>query len=152
MGQGVFVNGVYKSWASCETTLGGTTLVDIQSIDYDDEQQGEEVQGAGNGPHGIAYSGYQANCKLTVLREEWENVILPKLGQVLYRHDPFDITVSYADAGGANPKTDQVKGCRLKKVPHKAGVDTKGALTIDLEFWVLGGIWRQGVKPIPVGS
>lgn len=149
-GEGAFVNGVYYDWASMEIKLGGTTVVAIKSVDYDDELEREPVYGAGNAPLGTGTGNYKSNFKCSVHRETYDGILAAKFGDGVYHHKPFDAAVSYAKEGGKTV-TDSAKGLRLLKRSFKGQQGDKESM-VELEFFAYGGLWIGGKKPIKTGK
>ena len=148
--QGAFVNGVFYGWARFETTLAGARLVAFKSIEWDDGVEREMVYGAGQAPLGAGDGNYSANVKMTVLLEDFEDVLLPQLGEPVYAHEPFDATLTYSKPGGKVVRRD-LKGIRLNKISEKNAQGDKEA-PVEIEAMAFGGIWRSGKKPVAVGS
>lgn len=149
--QGGFVNGEFYAFAKLQVTLEGNRIVAFESIEYDDGIELEEVSGANMAPLGFGEGGYNANCKLTVTKEDYDGVIAPLLGEPVYGHEPFDVACTYAKRARDAITTDSIKGLRLMKINHKSAQGDKKTM-IDLEFKPLGGIWRDGKKPVETGQ
>jgi hypothetical protein len=147
--QGAFINGTFYNWARTEWTLGGTKLVAIKSMDWDDELERENVHGAGSAPLGTGEGNYKASWKASVLLEDFEDVIAPQLGNVVYEHEPFDITVMYSKKSGKVVRRD-IKGVRLTKISEKGAQGDKETV-VELEG-MPSAIWRDGKKPVSVGN
>jgi hypothetical protein len=147
--QGAFVNGQFYNWARTEWSLGGDRVVAIKSMDWDDELEREMVYGAGNQPLGTAEGNYKASWKATVYLEDFQDIVAPKLGNILYEHDPFDVTVMYAKPGGPTVRRD-IKGIRITKITEKGAQNDKEAV-VEIEGMPTA-IWRDGKKPVRVGS
>jgi hypothetical protein len=147
--QGAFLNGVFYNWARTEWNFAGVKSVGIKSMDWDDELEREYVYGAGSAPLGTAEGNYKPSWKATVLLEDFQDVVLPQLGNVLYEHEPFDITVMYSKKGGSVVRRD-IKGIRVTKITEKGAQGDKEAV-VEIEGMPTA-IWRDGKKPISVGG
>lgn len=134
------INGKYYDWEDIEINFPHGPLVAVQSIDYSDEQEIEEVYGKGNKPIGYGRGNYKGSGKVTVLKEEYNRIIDWGKGQGkdFYDLDPFQITVSYAKEGEAT-KTDSLQDCKFTKRGFKAAQGDKKN-EIDLDIIILSGI------------
>lgn len=141
------VNGRSYSWGDVDLGIPGLDLV-IQSIDYEDELEKEEVYGMGQKPRGYGEGNYKASGKITVLRDDYDALLdyCKKTGTALYRLLFGKVTVSYANDGDRT-RTDVLNKVTLTKSSHKAAQGDK-SLSIDLDLLIVGGIVRDGVKPM----
>ena len=155
--QGGFVNGEFYSFARATFNIAGSKIVALMSVDYDDAIELEEIHGAGMAALGFGEGKYTANFKLTIKKEDFDAVVLPALtggdndNTPLYEHEPFDFTVTYAKRKGEKSTTDSIKGVRIMSMAHKSAEGDKST-SIDLTGKSLGGIWRNGKKPVSTGT
>jgi len=150
---GGFINGEFYTFARAGFSFAGNKLFAFDSVEYDDGIELEEVYGANMAPLGFGEGSYSANFKLTVTKEDFDTVILPKLTSTesggegsIYGHAPFDFAVSYGKRG-TGTVTDDIKGVRIMKISNKSAQGDKKTM-IDIEGKALGGIWRSGTKPV----
>lgn len=140
------VNGRYYDWEHITTKLKGGTLVDIESIEYSDEQKLNRKYGKGRKTRGYTLGNKQGQGKLTLMREEYDRLLQD--GDVkakgLYGIDPVNITVSF-DKGEGVVHTDVLEAVKFTK-RNFSGMeqDTEGP-TVELEFEILGDIVSDGV-------
>lgn len=142
------INGKNYDWNDVSINFPYGTLVQVEDISYDDEQ--EKSMTYGKGPVGQSYGkgNYKASAKVTLLYEEYEKLMnyakIQKKG--LYSLSPFPITVSFAD-DGQPISTDVLEGCTFTKRSHKAGQGNQ-KLTVDLDILITGQIKHNGVAAI----
>jgi hypothetical protein len=153
--QGGFVNGEFYSFAKAGFSFAGSKLIAFESLDYDDSLDRERIYGANSAPLGSGEGNYEANFKLSVTREDYDDVIAPYIKAngdgTFYGHDPFDFAASYAKSKGKKITKDDIKGVRLNKRAFKAAQGDKKAM-VELEGFADGGIWVNGMKPVGTGA
>lgn len=142
------VNGKVYDWESITIALPYGVVIGVESIDYDDGKEAELVYGKGGKALGYGRGNYEANAKMSMLRDEFDRLLeyAKEIGKALYALPPFPITVSYAN-DGAPTKTDVIKGAKLTKNAHKAAQGDK-KLSVDLELLVTDQIVRDGVRAV----
>lgn len=140
------VNGRYYDWEHITAKLKGGTLVDIESIEYSDEQKLNRKYGKGRKTRGYTLGNKQGQGKLTLMREEYDRLLQDSdvKAKGLYGIDPVNITVSF-DKGEGVVHTDVLEAVKFTK-RNFSGMeqDTEG-LTVELEFEILGDIVSDGV-------
>jgi hypothetical protein len=153
--QGGFVNSEFYTFAKAGFSFAGSKLIAFESVDYDDGIELEMQYGANMAPLGFSEGNYSANFKLSVTLEDFNTVILPQLtgsgDGTVYGHDPFDFSVNFAKRQQKNVTKDDIKGVRISKIGKKSATGDKKTL-IELEGMALGGIWRDGKKPVATGT
>jgi hypothetical protein len=153
--QGGFVNGEFYGFARVGFSFAGSKVIAFTSFEYDDGMELEEIYGANMAPLGFGEGKYSANFKLTVSKEDFDKVVKPALLEggdgSLYGHKAFDAPCSYSKRDNKEIKTDTVKGVRIMKISHKTAEGDKSTM-IDIEGKALGGIWRDGTKPVSTGG
>uniref|UniRef100_UPI00242BAD08 hypothetical protein n=1 Tax=Intestinimonas butyriciproducens TaxID=1297617 RepID=UPI00242BAD08 len=114
------VNGKNYDWGDVDVKFPGLVLV-VQEISYDDEQDMEESYGRGYKPRGFGKGNYKASGKLSMLRDDYEDLLAfcKARGVSFYDLELPSIVVSYADNGKAI-STDELKKVRPIKRTHKA--------------------------------
>jgi hypothetical protein len=153
--QGGFVNGEFYTFAKAGFSFAGSKLIAFESLDYDDSVELEAVYGANLAPLGAGYGNYAANFKLTVSREDYDDVIAPHLKAngdgTVYGHDSFDFAANYSKNQAKKITKDDIKGVRIMKRSFKSAQGDKKS-TVDLEGMAFGGIWVNGMKPVATGA
>ncbi len=141
------VNGKAYSWADVDVKLPGLVL-NVQEISYDDEQEMEEVYGKGNKPRGYGVGNYKASGKMSLLRDDYEDVLAYcKAKKVsFYNLEIPSIVVSYANEGDRT-RIDELKKVKFIKRANKAAQGDK-SLSVDIDLMIVGGIVQDGVQPI----
>lgn len=139
-------NGQNYDWESTQISLPHGTLVGIEKIEYSDEKDIKEVYGKGSKPRSYGAGNYKAEGKLTLLREEFNDLVayMKKQGvTAFYKLPPFPITASYAN-DDRPIVTDRLHDCKFKKT--SLGIDQGAEKSeVELEFLILGGIDWNGL-------
>ena len=122
------VNGKNYDWGDVDVKFPGLVLV-VQEISYDDEQDMEESYGRGYKPRGFGKGNYKASGKLSMLRDDYEDLLAfcKAKGVSFYDLELPSIVVSYADNGKAI-SSDELKKVRPIKRTHKAAQGDKLSL------------------------
>lgn len=141
------VNGKNYDWGDVDVKFPGLVLV-VQEISYDDEQDMEESYGRGYKPRGFGKGNYKASGKLSMLRDDYEDLLAfcRAKGVSFYDLELPSIVVSYADNGKAI-STDELKKVRPIKRTHKAAQGDK-SLSVDVDLMIVGGIITNGVQAV----
>ncbi len=141
------VNGKNYDWGDVDVKFPGLVLV-VQEISYDDEQDMEESYGRGYKPRGFGKGNYKASGKLSMLRDDYEDLLAfcKAKGVSFYDLELPSIVVSYADNGKAI-STDELKKVRPIKRTHKAAQGDK-SLSVDVDLMIVGGIITNGVQAV----
>jgi hypothetical protein len=144
------VNGKRYDWESITITAPSGVMVDIQSIEYSDKREVTPVHGKGSKPRGYGEGNYEAEGKMTVLKEEFGTLLLVLAalgGGKLYAHKPFPIAVTYNNADQPVPQADVLRGVKLTDLGDaRKQADTKSE--VEIGFKITGGILRNGVEPV----
>lgn len=143
----MIVNGKAYDWGDVDVDIPGLYL-EVQGIDYNDELEKEPVYGFGSKPRGYGTGNYKADGKMSMLRDDYYELLdyCRKKGKPLYRLDIPKIAVSYANNGGKT-RTDILNKVTFTKNSSKAAQGDK-SLTVDLDFIIVGGITRDGVRAV----
>lgn len=141
------VNGKNYDWGDVDFKIPGLAMV-VKEISYDDEQDMEESYGKGYKPRGFGKGNYKASGKLSMLRDDYEDLLAycKAKGIAFYDLEIPSIVVSYAD-NGKSISSDELKRVRPTKRTHKAAQGDK-SLTVDIDLMIVGGIYPNGVAPI----
>lgn len=141
------VNGIAYSWGDVDVKLPGFTPV-VQEISYDDELDVEEVYGKGKKPRGSAEGNYKASGKISMLRDDYDDMLdyCKAQGISFYKTVFPSVVVSYANDGDRT-RIDELKQVRPIKRSFKAAQGDK-TLTVDIDLMIAGGIVQDGVEPV----
>lgn len=141
------INGRGYSWESVNVSFPDFNMV-VQSIDYDDELEKELKYGTGSSPRGYGTGNYKANAKITVLREDYDDLLdyCKSKGIALFRLEIPKIIVSYANDEDVT-RTDVINKVSITKIADKPKQGDK-SMTVDLDLLVAGLIVRDGVQPV----
>lgn len=141
------INGKVYDWSSVDIKLPGINL-EVQEIDYDDEQDKEAAYGKGNAPRGFGTGNYKASGKLTLLRDDYNDLLdyCKKNNIPFYSLSIPKIVVSYANSG-QRTRQDVLDTVTFSKRSHKAAQGDK-SLKVDLDLLIVNGIIQDGVKPV----
>lgn len=141
------INGRGYSWESVTVSFPEFDL-QVQSIDYDDELEKELKYGTGNTPRGYGTGNYKANAKVTLLREDYDDLLdyCKSKGIPLFRLEIPKIIVSYANDDDVT-RTDVINKVSIAKISDKPKQGDK-SMTVDLDLLVAGLIVRDGVQPV----
>lgn len=143
----MIVNGKAYDWGSVDTKVPGMDLV-AQEISYDDEMETEEVYGKGGKPRGYGTGNYKASGKLTMLRDDYNDLLdwCKAKGVPFYKTEIPTLVVSYANTG-QRTRMDVLKKVKFTKRSHKAAQGDK-SLTVDIDLMIVGGVVQDGVEPV----
>lgn len=141
------INGRGYSWESVTVSFPGFDL-QVQSIDYDDELEKELKYGTGSTPRGYGNGNYKANAKITLLREDFNDLLdyCKSKSTPLFRQEIPKIIVSYANDEDVT-RTDVINKASITKISDKPKQGDK-SMTVDLDLLVAGLIVRDGVQPV----
>lgn len=105
--------GKMGGWNDVKVRVLGRKLEGITELEYNDEQELENVYGAGEYPIGVSEGNYSAKASVTLLMEEMRALLdsLPPTVR-LQQIPPFDIVVKYIY--GTRSYTDRIRNCRFK--------------------------------------
>ena len=131
------VNGQTYSWGDVDVKIPGLVLV-VQEISYD---------GKGNRPRGYGKGNYKASGKMSMLRDDYDDVLAycKAKGVPFYGLEWPSVVVSYANEG-ERTRIDELKKVVPIKRSHKAAQGDK-SLTVDIDLMIVGGIVEDGVEP-----
>lgn len=142
------INGKAYDWSSVDINIPGMPGIEAQEISYNDELEKEAVYGKGNRPRGYGTGNYKADGKLTLLREDYMQVLdYCKANNIaLYGLVIPKIVVNYA-TDGQPIRTDVLDTVTITKTDDKAAQGDK-SLKVSLDLLIVGGIIRDGVQPV----
>ena len=108
----------------------------------------EESYGRGNRPRGYGKGNYKASGKMSMLRDDYDDVLdyCKATGKPFFGVELPSVVVSYANPGGRT-RIDELKRVVFVKRSHKAAQGDK-TLTVDIDLMIVGGIVEDGVEPV----
>lgn len=104
--QAPLINGVAHSWANLDVRISGVLVTGITKISYNEEQEMENIYGAGQYPVARGYGRIKADGSITLLREEIEEIRAGSPTGRLQDIAPFPIIVSFLPQAGQKIKVD----------------------------------------------
>jgi len=127
------INNIMHSWASINVTIEGVPEVNITAIEYSDKEEIENIYGASRFPIGRGYGRVTASASITLHMESVESIRKSSITGRLQDIAPFDISVSYIKAGGAQIITHVIKNCQfLENTYSSKEGDLKVEVTLPL--------------------
>jgi len=146
------INGTAFDWESITVTLPSGPVFDIESIEYSETQEIQEVYGKGRKPRRYSRGNYAAEGKLTVLREEWEQIrkaliaTAPVAKRRLLNHAPFTVAVNYSNDDQPSI-SDFLWRCVLTS-DGTSSSQNDPKTSVEVSFKILGGIAWAGENSI----
>lgn len=117
MANNSMVNGVVFGWINVRFNLFGVPLIGIKDIAYNKKQAKENVFGAGADAIGRGHGRKDANGSITVLLEEWRQIISAAPNKDVLDISPFDVPVTFGDSQ-ATAITDVLKSVEFLENPR----------------------------------
>ena len=141
------VNGKAYDWGDVDLKIPGLNI-QVQEISYDDELEIEESYGKGNRPRGYGKGNYKASGKMSMLRDDYDDVLAycKAKGVPFYGLEWPSVVVSYANEG-ERTRIDELKKVKFSKRNNKAAQGDK-SLTVDVDMKIVGGVYQDGVAPV----
>ena len=136
------VNGKAYDWGDVDLQLPGLAL-EIQEISYDDEQEKELVYGKGSKPRGYGKGNYKPTGKLSLLRDDYDDLVDYCKGQGIPLYEIEFPKVS----AGERTRQDVLNRVSFSKFSHKNAQGDK-SLKVDIDLLIAGVIERDGLAPI----
>lgn len=128
------INGVEPSWSNLTVNIAGFPESAITSIEYSDDQEMENIYGAGQRPVSRGYGKIEATAKVTLLRSAVESIRESSSTGRLQDIAPFDIIVTFVPLQGGTVITHRVRNCQFKTDGLSVGKDD---MSIETEFELL---------------
>ncbi len=135
------INGSKYDWESITALAPNGIMFNITEINYSDEQEIKEVYGKGSIQAGYGRGNYKASGSLKILLDEWER-LASTLGDTIYDHDVFPITVSYAAEGAT--VTDLLPAIKITKVSTSNSQGSSAAGEKSIDFMITKPIVYNG--------
>lgn len=141
------INRKVYDWSSINVTFPDFEM-EVQEISYDDELEKEAAYGKGQMPRGYGEGNYKAEAKIAVLRDDYNDLLdyCKSKNVGIYSLLIPKIIVGYAN-DGQRTRVDTLSKVTITKIGGGGSQGDK-SLKIDLDLLVIGGIDRDGVKPI----
>jgi hypothetical protein len=108
------INGVVHSWANLVVAITGVPVTGIKKISYKDEQEIEEVYGAGQDPVGRGYGRIKCTGSITLERGEVEALRAASPTGRLQDIPPFPITSQFLPVNGQKIVTHRLLNVQFK--------------------------------------
>ncbi len=126
------INGTEYGWSSINFNIGGTPVVGIRAIKYEEEQEKENIYGAGKHPISRGYGRIKSTASVTLLGSTVMAIKAKAPKGQLHRIAPFTIVVSYQPESGPM-QIHHLKNAEFKKTPFdwKEG-DTHKEIELEL--------------------
>lgn len=89
------INGREYGWGDIVTTIAGVPVTGIRAIKYEEEQEKQNIYGAGRNPVSRGYGRVKTTASITLLAATVMALKSKAPKGQLYRIAPFSITVNY---------------------------------------------------------
>ncbi|WP_113673495.1 hypothetical protein [Vallitalea guaymasensis] len=141
------INGKSFDWSDVNIVLPNLN-VEVQEISYDDELEKELTYAKGNRPRGYGTGNYKASGKISMLREDFNEVLnyCKKNNTTLFKLIIPKIIVSYAN-DDQPIQTDVLPECSFSKRSTGATQGDK-TLKVELDLFISGVIESNGVSAV----
>ncbi len=135
------INGRSYGWGDIIVTVGPLEVTGITAIKYEEEQEKEDVYGAGRYPVARGYGRVKASASITLSVETVVALAASARDGQLNRMAPFTITVLYQPESGPIIR-DVLMNCEFKKQSRdwKEGDMKK---EVELELLVSNIVWNK---------
>ena len=136
------INGNVYTWADITVLIGGVPITGITGVKYADEQEVENVYGAGRYPVGRAKGKITCTASLKLLIDEVRALSSKSVTGRLQDLGVFDVQVSYLPEASGKIVHDVIHDCQFSKteVDWSAGDKSK---EVDLELVVSRIEWGR---------
>ena len=126
------INGILYSWADIVVAIAGVPVTGITAIEYGDDQEVNNMYGAGRHPTGRAKGRITPSAKITLYQEEVEVIQRQAPQGRIQDIAPFDITVTYIPESGI-VTVDKIRNCSFKS-NKRAWTEGDTGKTVELEL------------------
>lgn len=136
------INGNVYTWADITVLIGGVPITGITGVKYADEQEVENVYGAGRYPVGRAKGKITCTASLKLLIDEVRGLASKSPTGRLQDLGVFDVQVSYLPEESGKIVHDVIRDCQFSKteVDWSEGDKSKD---VDLELVVSRIEWGR---------
>lgn len=97
---GILVNGIAMVWSDIQVPFLGTPLTGVTAISFTEKQDKTNNYGIGNKPVSRGYGRKTFEGSITMLAEEWRNVVAASPSGSLNDIPFFDLPILYINAAG----------------------------------------------------
>jgi hypothetical protein len=119
------INGVNYSWSNVKLVLFGVPVIGVTSIEYKRKQTKENNYGFGTEPVSRGYGNKEYEGKITLYRDEWNQIIASSPSRDPLEIPFFDIQVSF-EGSRVQASLDILRACEFLEDPFTvAQGDTK---------------------------
>jgi hypothetical protein len=94
------INGLAVVWADIQVSFLGTPLTGVTAINYTEKQEKTNNYGIGNKPVSRGYGRKTYEGSITMLAEEWKNILAASPGGSLNNLPFFDLTFTFLNIAG----------------------------------------------------
>lgn len=108
------INGVEPAWANLVVNIAGFPEVGIRAIEYKDEQEMENIYGAGQVPVGRGYGRITPTASVTLLRTAVEAARTASPTGRLQDIAPFNIVIMFLPINGGKIIKHKLRNCQFK--------------------------------------
>lgn len=142
------INGKFFDWGDITISLLPLSpiIFSVKEISYDEEIETQAIYGKGRAPIGFGKGNWKAIGKISMLKNEFENLALIAPNGILNldpRNTLINIVYSNPIEGSTPITTETLSGIRFTKIYDKATQNDK-SLSTSLDFIILGNILRNG--------
>lgn len=125
------INGTEPAWSNLTVNIAGFPETGITSIEYAEEQEVENIYGAGQRPVARGYGKIEATASVTLQRNAVESIREASPTGRLSDIAPFDIIVQFVPVQGGKIITHRIRNCQFKTDGLQVGSDD---LSIETDF------------------
>lgn len=127
------INGKSYEWADITANIMGTPFAGIQAVEYGEDQDIQNIYGAGSYPVSRGMGKVTPTCKITLLMEEVEALMTVAPKGRLQQIPEFDIVIAFLD-GSLIPIVHKIRNCRFKNNGRKSN---QGETSIPVELEIV---------------
>ncbi len=138
-----FFKGTRLGWSNMTVNILGRNVLGISAVNYSDEQEKENLYGAGSLPVARGLGNVKTEASITLAIEEVEALQNIAPNGNLRELPPFDIIVQFKDKISNKIVTDVIKYCEFTN--NKRDIK-QGDKTIDVEFKLAVAFIEWGKK------
>jgi hypothetical protein len=124
------INGKSYEWADVALNIMGVSVVGIVAIEYGDDQDIQNIWGAGSDPISRGYGKREPMAKITLKMEEVESIMNVAPFGRLQDIPEFDVSVVFLDSALTTVK-HKIRNCRFKNNKRNT---KQGDTSIDVEL------------------
>lgn len=133
------INGKSYSWSDIKLILFGQRVVGITSIDYEEEQEKENIYGAGNSPVSRGTGNKKPTASITLSSEEVSALEAAAPNGNVCDIPMFDIVVNYTNNN--RTETHVLKNCEFTKDSRKSKQNDK-SIEVEMPLILSHIVWK----------